>query len=195
MFRTNDVRAWVSWEDGERILFNEGVPVELVVRAAGQSAVYLSAWFDPVSGEALELGAPLLLACGHGEFPLFLRHNGPVELAFLSPGGQGGSFCSQVKGHTVQEVQSSDPFTVVKPRLVISEEMRAMQLMLRQHKSDMERRFTELRIMPEQERDHAPVFAEPGEDSLGGGEVVAGDKADADSTPGGEAVDRPVDRG
>lgn len=161
MFRTMNVTEWTPWEDGERFSIEGGVPVDMTVRCYEPVGVFLNGLVAAHSGEYEQLERPLLLAAGVGEFAFHLAHKSGCEIALQSSGGTGGSFSLRGNGHSAFVSNPlEDTFTVIKPRLVLSEEMRAMQEMHRRHLADVERRLTEIRAaVPQEVRDNAPVFA------------------------------------
>lgn len=146
MFVTKSLADWVPWQPGESFGFDPSAAARLTVRSCGQSAAYLVEISDPVSGETVELEQPILLGSGTGEYELRLSYGGNVTIRFVGDEYH-GAFKAWAGGHTQPDhSETAEPFTVLKPRTVMSEEMRAMQMLLLQQRQWMERAITEQQL-------------------------------------------------
>lgn len=143
MQQTSNMSEWIAFDSGETFNFDAAAAARLSIRSFGNSAVYVTEVTDPGSGEVASLETALLVGSGSGEYEVRLTNRAPVTLLLVLESDQYPGAFKPWAGTTSQpEQEPDDPFTVIKPRTVLSEEMRAMQMMLLEHRSWVERQVT-----------------------------------------------------
>lgn len=132
-FRTAQINAWVPVVNEDTFKFPAGVPLRLTLRSYGPCGVMLVL----PEGDLLVLGS-----VENGEAFIEVPDLDAKEVQFFTRTGSVAAFRTEGMGHT-QVKSDEQTFTVLKPRIVMSDEMRMMQQLLRQQRADFERKLQE----------------------------------------------------
>lgn len=133
MFTTQLIANWRQVKDGETLSFSQSAPVSIRVRCHGPVALTMET----------DEGSILVGSGASGEFAVDLREKAPKALKVHAKSGALAAVCVSVMGHT-QTKLTGDIFTVHKSRVVMSDDMRMMQHMMRQQARDFEDRLNAL---------------------------------------------------
>lgn len=132
-FRTSHIGSWVPVVNEETYRFPAGAPLRVTLRAYGPACLAL---VNP-EGELLVLGA-----VENGETFIEVPDLGAKEVQVFTRTGSIAAFRAEATGHS-QVKGDEQSFTVLKPRIVMSDEMRMMQQMLRNQRAHFERELNE----------------------------------------------------